>query len=58
MVTKKYHFDILYEIKNRLMNPTNYGISIEVSEKWRRIALIPEESEIKAKIEQIFALLK
>lgn len=57
-VTKKYHFDILYEIKNRLMNPTNYGISIEVSEKWRRIALIPEESEIKAKIEQIFALLK
>jgi hypothetical protein len=55
-ITKKYHFDILSEIKNRLMNPTRYNIPIEVSEKWRRIALIPEESEIKAKIDEVFAL--
>lgn len=55
-ITKKYHFDILSEIKKRLMNPTHYDIPVEVSEKWRRIALIPEESEIKTKIDEVFAL--
>lgn len=55
-ITKKYHFDILLEIKKRLLNPTHYDIPVEVSEKWRRIALIPEESEIKAKIDKVFAL--
>ena len=55
-ITKKYHFSILSEIKNRLMNPSKYNISTEISEKWRRIALIPENDEIKQKIDEVFAL--
>lgn len=55
-ITKKYHFSILSEIKNRLMNPNRYDISAEISEKWRRIALIPENDEIKQKIDEVFAL--
>lgn len=55
-ITKKYHFSILSEIKKRLMNPNRYDISAEISEKWRRIALIPENDEIKQKIDEVFAL--
>lgn len=55
-ITKKYHFSILSEIKNRMLNPGHYNISIEISEKWRRIALIPKNEEIKQKIDEIFAL--
>lgn len=55
-ITKKYHFSILSEIKRRLMSPSLYNISTEISEKWRRIALIPENDEIKQKIDEVFAL--
>lgn len=56
--TKKYHHSILCEIKNRLLNPTKYDIPSEISEKWRRLALVPQDNEIKAKIEQVFSLLQ
>lgn len=55
-ITKKYHFTILSEIKKRLLSHNSYGITPEISEKWRRVALIPEDSEIKNKIDEVFAL--
>lgn len=57
LITKKYHFSIFSEIKNRLMAPANYGITVEISEKWRRIAFIPDDEEIKIKIDEIFSML-
>lgn len=57
-ITKKYHFSILSEIRNRLRNPSKYDIPTEISEKWRRIALIPENDEIKQKIDEVFALFE
>lgn len=57
-VSKKYHYTILSEIRNRLNNPEAYSISNEISENWRRIALIPNNEEINNKINEIFQLLK
>ena len=57
-VSKKYHFSILSEIKKRLNNPANYDIYSEVSEKWRHIAFIPNDEEIKSFIDKIFALFE
>ena len=57
-ITKKYHFSIFSEIKNRLMDPTKYGITTEISEKWRRVAFIPDDEEIKIKIDEIFSILE
>lgn len=55
-ITKKYHFSILSEIKQRLLNPVSYSISQSICEKWRQIAFIPEDFEIQNEIKEIFAL--
>ena len=57
-VTKKYHFKVLSEIKNRLNNPENYYISKEIAEKWRRMAFVPNDEEINTKVNEVFELLK
>ena len=57
-VSKKYHYTILSEIRNRLNNPEIYSISKDVTDNWRRIALIPNDEEINNKINEIFQLLK
>lgn len=57
-ITKKYHFDILFEIKSRLQNPLAHNIEPSKCLDWREISFIPEDKEIQAFIDNLSVLLE
>lgn len=57
-VFRKYHFDILFEIKHRLQNPTSYNVEPSKCFEWREISFIPEDKEIQAYIDNLSVLLE
>lgn len=56
-ITKKYHLDILSEIKNRMTNPDQFNLDTEKCEHWRTKCFIPNDNEIKQFIEELLSLI-
>lgn len=57
-IVKKYHFDIMYEIKQRLENPSKYNMNPNICLEWREKCFIPDETEIQQFIDEISSLLE
>lgn len=54
---KKYHYDILFEIIERMFNPDKYSIKSDIASKWRTECAIPDKDEIENYLKKLFALL-
>ena len=57
-IVKKYHFDILYEIKHRLQNPEHFDLNADRCLFWREKCFIPDDGEIQTSIDKLSALLE
>lgn len=56
-ITKKYHFDILSEIKIRMTNPDKFDLNPAKCEYWRTKCFIPTDNEIKIFIDELLSLI-
>lgn len=57
-IVKKYHFDILYEIKHRLQNPEHFDLNADRCLFWREKCFIPDDGEIQTSIDKLSTLLE